>query len=250
MVTLPTLKVKRLYRQISELLIQKIKDGEFKAGDSLPSERDLAQQLGVSRSSVREALIALEIAGWVDIRTGHGVFVCDQDAAPNPPEALTSVGVEELLTARALIESETARLAAKNATSAQLAELAQLMDELEREPENTSKFLTLDKHLHVLIGEMADNSVLSEFIEILWTKRHDQLFAQFENRFGGKVLSIAMNHDHRKICDAILNRDPAAAKKAMQAHIAHVHKSFFMESASIASPKIAAEKASRSKTKV
>ncbi|WP_297576836.1 FadR/GntR family transcriptional regulator, partial [uncultured Deefgea sp.] len=72
---LPIIKAERLYQKISKLLIEQIKEGKFIAGQALPAERDLSQQLGVSRSSVREALIVLEILGWVDIRTGNGVFV-------------------------------------------------------------------------------------------------------------------------------------------------------------------------------
>jgi len=75
---LPTIQPKRLYRQIADLLANHIRNGEFPAGSYLPSERDLAKQLGVSRSSVREALIALEVSGLVEIRVGNGVYVCDQ----------------------------------------------------------------------------------------------------------------------------------------------------------------------------
>jgi DNA-binding FadR family transcriptional regulator len=72
---LPTLKVERLYRQISNVLINCIKSAQFAPGEMIPSERDLSKQLGVSRSSIREALIALEITGWIEIRTGNGVYV-------------------------------------------------------------------------------------------------------------------------------------------------------------------------------
>src|SRR5215207_4206711 len=65
----------RLYRQIAEQLRGLIVDGEFVAGTRLPAERDLAKQLGVSRPSVREALIALEVEGWVEVRTGSGIYV-------------------------------------------------------------------------------------------------------------------------------------------------------------------------------
>lgn len=82
---LPTLKVERLYRQISNLLINCIRNGQFAAGQLLPSERELAKQLGVSRSSIREALIALEITGWVEIRTGNGVYVNDPLPDTRPP---------------------------------------------------------------------------------------------------------------------------------------------------------------------
>lgn len=230
MATLPIVKVQRLYRQISDLLIQKFKENEFPPGSALPPERELAQQLGVGRSSVREALIALEIAGWVDIKTGHGVFVCHKTPEAGGTEALGSAGVEELLQARELIEGETARLAAANANPDQLSRLVRLMDALdESTKQNTGSFMELDEQFHHLIAEMADNFVFIEFIDTLWNKRYDELFTQFNSHYGSRDLSQAMNLDHRAICNAILARDPQAAKAAMQAHIRHVHASFFAD---------------------
>jgi DNA-binding FadR family transcriptional regulator len=77
---LQTVEPQRLYRQIAEQLRSLIAVGEFAAGSRLPAERDLAKQLGVSRPSVREALIALEVEGWVEVRTGSGVYVLDRTA--------------------------------------------------------------------------------------------------------------------------------------------------------------------------
>src|SRR5947207_8651478 len=79
---LPQIEPTRLYRQIANLLSERIDDGYFPAGSLLPPERDLAQQLGVSRTSVREALIALEVTGKVSIRVGHGVQILE--ATPQP----------------------------------------------------------------------------------------------------------------------------------------------------------------------
>lgn len=78
---LQTVEPKRLYRQIAEQLRSLIAGGEFQAGSRLPAERDLARQLGVSRPSVREALIALEVEGWVEVRTGSGVYVLARNGA-------------------------------------------------------------------------------------------------------------------------------------------------------------------------
>ncbi|RFQ16905.1 FadR family transcriptional regulator, partial [Pseudomonas sp. ATCC 13867] len=81
---------KRLYRQIADQLRALIESGEFPPGSRLPAERDLAKQLGVSRASVREALIALEVIGLVDVRVGNGVIVCE------PPMELVDAPVMEL----------------------------------------------------------------------------------------------------------------------------------------------------------
>src|SRR5580704_8240133 len=83
---LPQIETVRLYRQIADLLSERIEDGVFPIGTLLPAERELAQQLGVSRTSVREALIALEVAGKVSIRVGHGVQILQATPKPSPIE--------------------------------------------------------------------------------------------------------------------------------------------------------------------
>jgi len=136
---LPTLKSERLYQRISNLLIERIRSGHFSSGQPLPSERDLAKQMGVSRSSVREALIVLEISGWVEIRTGNGVFV-NQNLPSDNESRRDDAGVEELLQAREIIEGEIAALAAQNATDEQRDELAQIMVDMERETADNVEF--------------------------------------------------------------------------------------------------------------
>src|SRR5947199_6422245 len=107
----------RLYRKIARMISDLIASGEFVAGQRLPGERDLAKQLGVSRPSVREALIALEVEGKVEVRVGSGVFVCQprklSAAALNPGE-----GPFELIRARWVVEGETAAIAAEESTPA------------------------------------------------------------------------------------------------------------------------------------
>src|SRR3954469_8076299 len=113
----------RLYRQIAEQLRGLIAGGEFTAGTRLPAERDLARQLGVSRPSVREALIALEVEGWVEVRVGSGVYIRPQPhgnghartgghASNGHPSGPAEWGPLELMRARELVEGEVAALAA------------------------------------------------------------------------------------------------------------------------------------------
>src|SRR5881398_2569076 len=113
-----TLEPQRLYRQIAEQLRTLMTQGEFTPGERLPAERDLAKQLGVSRPSVREALIALEVEGWVEVRGGAGVFVLErarraQESRKKVPP--TEWGPLELIRARRVIEGEIASLAATQA---------------------------------------------------------------------------------------------------------------------------------------
>src|SRR5690349_3481287 len=114
-----TVESSRLYRQIAEQLRGLISGGEFASGTRLPAERDLARQLGVSRPSVREALIALEVEGWVEVRTGSGIYVqppqqrSGKPAPRNGNGTGTDWGPLELMRARELVEAEVAGLAAR-----------------------------------------------------------------------------------------------------------------------------------------
>jgi DNA-binding FadR family transcriptional regulator len=120
---LQTVEPQRLYRQIAEQLRSLISAGEWAVGARLPAERDLARQLGVSRPSVREALIAMEVEGWVEVRTGSGVYVLDRSKAPshgngNGRAAQISPdewGPLELIRARRVVEGEVAAMAATQA---------------------------------------------------------------------------------------------------------------------------------------
>src|SRR5438128_3373997 len=106
---------RRLYRQIADQIAALIERGEYAVGERLPPERDLAKQLGVSRPSVREALIALEVEGYVEVRVGSGVYVGGPRTGAAPAALPADSGPFELIRARSLIESECAALAAKAA---------------------------------------------------------------------------------------------------------------------------------------
>jgi DNA-binding FadR family transcriptional regulator len=234
---LPSLKAERLYQKISTLLIGFIKDGTFEQGQALPAERELSKQLGVGRSSVREALIALEIAGWVEIRTGTGVFVRHPGEARIEPALMDAeFSAADLLSARAVIEGEIAALAAKNGTDAQREALARTIGMLEAQSVNNAAFLDEDKRFHLLISEMTGNAVLTEVMTVLWNKRYSPMFTHLETFYADKNIPVALNADHRRIGEAILNRDARAAKNAMRAHLRNVHHTLFADSPDGAPP--------------
>lgn len=226
---LPTVKVERLYRQISNILIQYIRDGHFVPGQLLPGERDLAKQLGVSRSSVREALIALEISGWVEIRTGHGVYV--RQAPPDGSEepAGEDVGVAYLMEAREVIEGEIAALAAKNATDDQLADIARVVERMEAEAAagDMETFHGHDQQFHEMIGAMTGNPVFVEITDMLWKKRKSLHYAKFEQQYSGGPIIRSMCEDHRAILQALQSRNARTAKQAMRNHIRNAQTRLF-----------------------
>src|SRR5947199_8858590 len=142
----------RLYRKIARMISDLIASGEFVAGQRLPGERDLARQLGVSRPSVREALIALEVEGRVEVRIGSGIYV----QAPTEHagrEAEAAAGPFELLRARYVIEGECAALAAKSGKKHQVKAIAEALDQMQHEIDaGEHQPLTGDRLFHMRIA--------------------------------------------------------------------------------------------------
>jgi len=223
---LPVLKMERLYRQIANAIVESIQRGEFAPGAALPPERELAKQLGVSRSSVREALIALEMTGWVDIRTGNGVFAMQPPPQPpvSAPAAEADYSLEDLLQARLAFEGMLAEMAARNGTSAQRERLRALAETLLRYRANDADFLDQDKRFHLLIGEMSGNEVLREMMESLWNRRDSARFQRLERHFADNAFTEEMNRDHQQIAAAICAGEAAAARAAMESHLTRVRR--------------------------
>ena len=133
---LQAVEPQRLYRQIADQIRTLIQSGEFVAGSRLPAERDLAKQLGVSRPSVREALIALEVEGWVEVRTGSGVYVLDRAQHTQSAEktiATTEWCPLELIRARRVVEGEMAAIAALQAKRKHLDAMRQALADMTRD---------------------------------------------------------------------------------------------------------------------
>lgn len=222
---LPTIQPKRLYRQIADLLANHIRNGEFPAGSYLPSERDLAKQLGVSRSSVREALIALEVSGLVEIRVGNGVYVCDQ-SEPAVDSDQSAESPFALLEARSLFESEIAGLAAQKATPEQIAEIEKTISAMAGSLPDHNAYLEQDHLFHRYIAEATGNDIMVQLVEHLWELRRSSLFHKFEEHYTDMALKGATIDDHSEILEAIKAGDARKARAAMKAHMSHVKNRF------------------------
>ncbi|WP_313654987.1 FadR/GntR family transcriptional regulator [Pantoea sp.] len=222
--SLTVIKTERLYRQIANAIMEGIARGDFVAGGLLPPERELAKQLGVSRSSVREALIALEMTGWVDIRTGTGVFVAQPLPQRAMPQERETCSLQDLLQAREAFEAMLAGLAARHGTDAQRAALLALAAELQQHNENDAAFLAQDKRFHLLISEMSGNDLLREMLEQLWNRRYSPHVQRLERYFADNSVAQGMNDDHQQIAQAIVAGDEPAARQAMARHLQHVQQ--------------------------
>ena len=178
---LKTVEPKRLYRQIAEQLRVLIGRGEFPVGTRLPAERDLARQLGVSRPSVREALIAMEVEGWVEIRTGSGIYVLDRDArAQGIKLAPAEWGPLELIRARRVVEGEIASMAAVQARRKDLDAMRKAISAMETSAAQGVLPLDGDRAFHTAIVEACGNVVLIETVQTFWDSRRGPLFMRLE----------------------------------------------------------------------
>jgi len=215
----------RLYRRIARQLSELIASGEFSPGQRLPAERELAEQLRVSRPSVREALIALEIEGKVEVRVGTGVFVARP--RPLPVAALNQgEGPFELLRARRVVEGETAALAAKEGTAVEIAEIRGAVEELRRGQTDGEKTDRADRRFHVAIARATHNGPLAAVVQMLWDQGRGAMWKQMEKHFSTPALRAATIRDHRAVLEAIEARQPQKARKAMHAHLARVDREF------------------------
>ena len=210
---------KRLYRQIADQLAELVRKGEFKPGDRLPSERDLSQQFNVSRASVREALIALEIDGLIDVRVGLGVFVNAAPAANSQTAALAEPGPFEVLTARYLIEGETAALAARDGSARDHARIRETLQLMADEVRGTGVGLNADALFHMRIAEASGNSALVHLVHQLWSFRYSAMFRKLDEHFDSPDRHEAAIEEHRKLVQAIERRDVEGARSAMVAHL-------------------------------
>ncbi|MFO1415187.1 MAG: FadR/GntR family transcriptional regulator [Burkholderiales bacterium] len=223
-----SIEPRRLYRQIADQIRTLIKSGEFPSGARLPPERDLAKQLGVSRPSVREALIALEVEGLVEVRIGSGIYVRGADTrAANDEVPQAEAGPFELLRARYVIESECAALAAKAATKAQVAAIGDALALMEQEfASGVAQPLNGDRLFHLRIAEATGNGALVAVINLLWDERTGRLFQQLEHHYDTPALWEAAVAEHHRIHEAIAAKDAKAARAAMQKHLNMAYKRF------------------------
>jgi DNA-binding FadR family transcriptional regulator len=218
---------RRLYRQIADQIAALIERGEYGVGKRLPPERDLAKQLGVSRPSVREALIALEVEGYVEVRVGSGVYVAGPRPKSPANEALPAdSGPFELIRARWLIEGECAALAAKHATRAQVRAMDEALDAMEADRDNGTMPLGSDRLFHLRIAEASGNSALALVVKTLWDQRTGPLFLRLEHHFDTPALWTVAIREHREIAAAIARHDATAARAAMRRHMNHAAKRF------------------------
>ncbi|MGC3963865.1 MAG: GntR family transcriptional regulator [Rhodocyclaceae bacterium] len=217
---------KRLYQTIGTRLREQLQAGVYPVGERLPPERNIAEQFGVSRSVVREALIMLELEGWVEVRQGSGVYARQGD---NIKPVADDIGPFELLQARQLLESNVAAFAATQVTKANLNEMRRVLDLEQKNLQSDNESYEEDERFHLLIAEATQNSVLHDLVRELWERRATSpMWKQLHARIVGQDYRARWLEDHRQILLALQRRDANAARLAMWQHLENVKQSLLV----------------------
>jgi len=211
--------------EITRKLLDFLLSGEVEPGSRIPSERQLAEALGVGRSSVREAVKSLSLLGLLDVRQGDGTYLSrsSSDLLPRVIEwglLLEEPRIMDLLEARAEIEIVAAGLAAARASSEQVVGLRERLDAMRAAGNDVDAYVDADIAFHLEVANASGNAVLGNLITSL--RALLRVWADKVLHFAGEThTSLAM---HEPIVSAIEAQDPAAARDAMRAHMERAHR--------------------------
>jgi DNA-binding FadR family transcriptional regulator len=213
----------RIYARVSGNLQERIANGEFEIGARLPPERELAQAYNVSRPTIREAIIALEVDGVVSVRQGSGVYVTAKKPRTGIPGE-TDIGPFELLEARRAIESEACALAATQIETAQLLQLDALVEEMRSDNlgNDIAHSEQVDRRFHVLIAQASGNSAMVAVVDMLWDIRFRSPQSRMLTTKAHAAGVKPRVEEHVAIVDALKRGDPEHARAAMQLHLGRV----------------------------
>ncbi|NIJ20041.1 GntR family transcriptional repressor for pyruvate dehydrogenase complex [Sphingomonas naasensis] len=211
----------KLYQRVAASITAAIEAGRWSPGTRLPGERDLAEEYKVSRPTIREAMIALEMKGWIEARHGSGLYVTKREHGSGQREDSLNfdVGAFDLTEARILFEGEAVALAAVSISDEQLAEIDQLLIEMGADDSNEPSVMDADRRFHLAIADATGNEAVRSVIEYLWDLRTRSplaanMFARAKR--GGITPRV---EEHRPIVAALRARDPHAARSAMRKHL-------------------------------
>ncbi len=215
---------KRRYQSVLKQLQQLIDSGDYPVGGRLPPERELAERFHVSRPTIREAIIALEVLNRVEVKTGSGVYVLETPQGINAVNP--SVSAYELTEARAMIEGEAAALAAKMISDEQLDELEVALHEMADESADGKLISEIaDQKFHHIISQATQNTMLSSVIDNLWYIRDNSPAVHQAYQSICEIDGQKRVQEHQEIYDALKARDAIAARTAMHSHFSRIlHK--------------------------
>lgn len=211
---------KRLFWGIVDLIETSINSGNFPVGSRLPPERELAQRFDVSRPTIREAIIALEVRGKVEVKTSSGVYVLASDKSS---ASLQNINAFEVTQARALVEGEVAALAAGSITEEELSDLNQTLTDMEK----GKNMEAADRAFHKIIANATRNEAMKSLISNLWDLRASskEIIKDYDSvcsKDDSKTIA-----EHRAIYNALKSGDAAKSRTAMHEHFHRLINTLF-----------------------
>jgi DNA-binding FadR family transcriptional regulator len=219
----------RRYNKISRQLIEAIQNGVYPVGKKLPPERELAEKMKVSRTTLREAFIALELMRYVDIRIGSGIYVLPEAAREfeNSPKLQHDPGPADQLEIRRLIEGHLAYKAALNAEENDIQKLQELLALMNQHKRDAAEFEKFDKQFHLVIAKASGNVLGPNLVKWLWNMREAEMFFSWFSKTRSESYRQRTVRDHEKILKGISMCMPDVALTAMQHHIDVIRERFF-----------------------
>ena len=214
----------RLYEQIVQQVEESIRKGTLKPGDQLPPERELAQQFGVSRTAVREAVKALREKGFVEAYPGRGTFITDgtSHAIRQSLDRMIKIGQPEgstfLAEVREILEPEIAALAATRAEEDDLAAMREAVGVMDNAKRDSDAFIEADLDFHLALAEAAANPIILSLIDSIVGLLREQRLRIFQMEGGPE----RGQYHHKRILEAVERHDAVAAREAMKAHLRQV----------------------------
>ena len=236
----------RLYQELAQAVIREIIDGIYPVGTRLPAERELASRYDVSRTTVRETMIALEVQGIVEVRVGSGAYVLTVPGGTVAPSI--SVTAFELTEARLLIEGESAALAATQVTDKDLSAIEELLSAIARENRESHSHEGADREFHLAIARATRNRAIYDAVENLWDQREASPESALLHAKARAANIKPVVEEHTAVFEALRARDPAAARNAMRKHLSAALDSLLFATEEMAVAK--ARQASRSKREI
>jgi GntR family transcriptional regulator, hexuronate regulon transcriptional repressor len=210
----------RLYQDVARDLLEELAAGRYAVGGRLPAERELASKYNVSRPTVREAIIALEVQGLVEVRVGSGAYVLRLPGKEDLPGF--NITAFELTEARLLFEGEAAALAATQIGDEELAGIERLVEAIAQENLQPDGAERADREFHLAIARATRNTAILDAIEHLWDLRSTSPEAALLHEKARRANIKPVVDEHTAILEALRARDPAAARAAMRGHLSQV----------------------------
>lgn len=225
-------KSQKLYMLVVDQIKSLIENETLKCGEKLPSERDLSLEFGLSRSTVREAISALEIMGLVEVKSGLGTFVAERNDSDDDFYELTEndgISPTEIFEARIIMEPQLAKLASQRATQEDLDRLKDIVDKAEILLESQiEEFEVLDEQFHSIIANAAHNDVLLKFAQNINKLRGSKLWGNMKYKSLQKEGRIERyKAEHKAIYTALVNRDFNKVENLTKKHLVDIKSDIF-----------------------